>query len=65
MQLSRKKKCKNCMLINSNGCEIGLDTENIDGVLAPKEDCYKPMTFRQEMNYRKYNMAYHLEIRGA
>lgn len=61
MRLGQKRTCKNCMLVERNGCLAGFRTEKG----TPKEPCYKPTTRRQEHSYWVlfHNMA--VELRGA
>ena len=63
MQLSRKRTCKNCMLTGGRKCGIGLNTEIRDMLVIPLEDCYKPVTSRQESDYTINHMNFHMEMR--
>lgn len=51
MNLSKKKKCKNCRLIGSHGCTVDVPTKTENGELVPVIECFKPLTFRDECNF--------------
>lgn len=72
MKLSQKRTCSGCYLATSTNknCEADYKTKSmilISGASEPQkplEPCYKPITYREQMNFRNIILPQLIELRN-